>query len=344
MLSPSGLSFLYARNFMFLTPYTIGTTSKGGTYMQLDVRTFPKSFLDGQFDSIYSQTTDSFKQQTSLDTFYRLATSFNEGVRRYRVINDMKLNGSRHLVWMDDRKERMLSVTFNQDELIEELLMTPHQPDSRGDRRFTKHTYHLPFTDDWLVLSGGTHPGENRHYPERSQRYAYDFIKVNNNWSYNKSKSGNHSFYAFGERVITPLDGTVVVVVDDVPDVPDSNHPFGNHVILEHAGGEYSLLAHLEAGSIAVNVGDRLKTRQLIGRCGNSGDLSEPHLHFQVMDSPNLASATSIRIRLKGRKKPVRGHIVRPKLSNLPNRTDLAADFLFELALAVPRLLFNFWR
>ena len=335
---------MFARNFILFTPYIIGITRKGGTHMQLDVRTFAKSFLDGQFDSIYNQTTDSFKQQTSLDTFYRLATSFNEGVRRYRVVNDMKLNGSRHLVWMDDRKERVLSATFNQDDLIEELLMTPYQSDSRGDRRFTKHTYHLPFTDDWLVLSGGTHPGENRHYPERAQRYAYDFIKVNNNWSYNKSKSGNHSFYAFGERVITPLDGTVVVIVDDVPDVLDSNHRFGNHVILEHAKGEYSLLAHLEAGSIAVNVGDRVKTRQLIGRCGNSGNSSEPHLHFQVMDSPDLASATSIRIRLKGRKNPVRGQIVKPKQSNFPNRTDLAADFLFELALAIPRLLFNFWR
>lgn len=329
---------------MLPTPYTIGTTRKGGTYMQLDVRTFPKSFLDGQFDSIYSQTTDSFKQQTSLDTFYRLATSFNEGVRRYRVVNDMKLNGSRHLVWMDDRKERFISVSFDEDGLIEGLLLTPHVPDSITDHRFTKNTYHLPLVGEWLVVWGGIHSGENYHYPFLSQRYAFDFVKVKNNWSFNQTKSGNASFYAFGERILTPLDGTVVEVVNHLPDVPDPNHPAGNHVILEHAHGEYSLLAHLEAGSIVVSVGDHVKTHQLIGRCGNSGNSSEPHLHFQVMDSPDLASATSIRIRLRGRKKPVRGQIVRPKQSDSSDSTFLAADFLFELALAVPRLLFNFWR
>ncbi|WP_214891276.1 M23 family metallopeptidase [Exiguobacterium sp. s142] len=259
----------------------------------------------------------------------------------------MKLNGGRHLVWMDDRKERLLSVSFNQDDLLEGILLTPHQPDATTDKRFTKNTYQLPFVDEWLVVWGGTNPGENYHYPLRSQRYAYDFVKVKNNWSFDKTKSGNVSFYAFGERIVTPLDGTVITVVDALPDVHDRNHPAGNHVVIEHAYGEYSLLAHLEAGSIAVNVGDRVKTRQLIGRCGNSGNSSEPHLHFQVMDGPDLKSAKSIRIRLEGRKRPVRGQIVIPKRDKQSNKSDntvLLADSLFELVLAVPRLFVNFWK
>jgi murein DD-endopeptidase MepM/ murein hydrolase activator NlpD len=55
-------------------------------------------------------------------------------------------------------------------------------------------------------------------------------------------------------------------------------------VILDLGHGEYALIAHLRHGSVALDVGDRVRGGQMLGRCGNSGNTSEPHMHFHVQD------------------------------------------------------------
>jgi murein DD-endopeptidase MepM/ murein hydrolase activator NlpD len=77
------------------------------------------------------------------------------------------------------------------------------------------------------------------------------------------------------------------------------NQPEGNNVIIEHGNSEYSMLAHLNQGTISVKVGDFVKKGQVIGRCGNSGNSTEPHLNFQVMDTPDYLSGKSIRIQFE---------------------------------------------
>ncbi len=62
----------------------------------------------------------------------------------------------------------------------------------------------------------------------------------------------------------------------------------GNHVIIEHANGEYSYYMHLKTNSITVQVGDTVKKGLKIGKLGQSGMSSEPHLHFQLSDSPDI--------------------------------------------------------
>ncbi|GIE97594.1 M23 family metallopeptidase [Paractinoplanes rishiriensis] len=58
----------------------------------------------------------------------------------------------------------------------------------------------------------------------------------------------------------------------------------GNHIVIDMGEGRYALYAHLKRGSASVRPGDRVETGQQIAECGNSGNSSEPHLHFQVMD------------------------------------------------------------
>ena len=64
--------------------------------------------------------------------------------------------------------------------------------------------------------------------------------------------------------------------------------PAGNHVVLDLGHGEYALLAHMQRGSVRVRVGDRVRTGDVLGLTGNSGNSSEPHLHFHVQDRPGL--------------------------------------------------------
>lgn len=60
----------------------------------------------------------------------------------------------------------------------------------------------------------------------------------------------------------------------------------GNYVVIKHAENEYGFLAHLKQGSICVEPGEDVERGQEIGRCGHSGNSSEPHLHFHVHDHP----------------------------------------------------------
>ncbi|MGH7448112.1 MAG: M23 family metallopeptidase, partial [Longimicrobiales bacterium] len=64
----------------------------------------------------------------------------------------------------------------------------------------------------------------------------------------------------------------------------------GNSVVID-LGGRYAFYAHLIPGSLRVSVGDRVRRGQVIGRVGNSGNSTEPHLHFHVVDA--LAPGTS---------------------------------------------------
>jgi murein DD-endopeptidase MepM/ murein hydrolase activator NlpD len=58
----------------------------------------------------------------------------------------------------------------------------------------------------------------------------------------------------------------------------------GNHVVLDLGKGVYAVLAHLQRGSVSVSPGQRVRRGEVIGRCGNSGNSTEPHLHFQLQD------------------------------------------------------------
>ncbi|MFC6721223.1 M23 family metallopeptidase [Halobacteriaceae archaeon SHR40] len=68
----------------------------------------------------------------------------------------------------------------------------------------------------------------------------------------------------------------------------------GNYVVIEHETGEYSLLAHLQENSVTVEPGQEVQRGEVVGRCGNSGNSTEPHLHFQLQDRPSFWFAAGL--------------------------------------------------
>ncbi len=50
------------------------------------------------------------------------------------------------------------------------------------------------------------------------------------------------------------------------------------------AAGRYAAYLHMQTGSVRVKIGQRLRTGQIIGRLGNSGNTTGPHLHFGIQD------------------------------------------------------------
>lgn len=63
--------------------------------------------------------------------------------------------------------------------------------------------------------------------------------------------------------------------------VADRDSAYGNKIIVDHENGYSTLYAHLS--KILIKKGDKLKSGQLIGKVGNTGLSSAPHLHFELM-------------------------------------------------------------
>jgi murein DD-endopeptidase MepM/ murein hydrolase activator NlpD len=72
----------------------------------------------------------------------------------------------------------------------------------------------------------------------------------------------------------------------------------GNHVVLDLGGGVYAVLAHLRRGSLRVAKGQRVGAGEQVADCGNSGNSTEPHLHFQLQDHRSVLFAAGLPFRL----------------------------------------------
>jgi len=158
----------------------------------------------------------------------------------------------------------------------------------------------LPFTGQWLVLWGGDTPALNYHHVSLPQRFAFDLLGVGPDGKTHKGDgSRNEDYYAFGREVLAPADGVVTDVIEGVRDnMPESMNPLsvlGNAVFIQHSKYEVSVLAHFKQGSIKVKAGDTAKKGQMLGLCGNSGNSSEPHIHYHLQNTAVIQDATGIK-------------------------------------------------
>jgi murein DD-endopeptidase MepM/ murein hydrolase activator NlpD len=97
--------------------------------------------------------------------------------------------------------------------------------------------------------------------------------------------------------------------------------PPGNHVVIDHGRGERSLIAHFRAGSLAVREGQRVAAGALLGRCGNSGNSSKPHVHYHLQTGNSFGEGLGLPAffndyeadgALVERGEPQRGQVVDP--------------------------------
>lgn len=165
----------------------------------------------------------------------------------------------------------------------------------------------FPFRGAGVVTQGGAANGGHRN---GSGQFAIDAMGLSENYAVQKTAAfaANTDLSGFGRELIAPGAGVIVHARGDRPDQPvpgESNEEFhvpefrgagdpGNHVIIDHGNGEFSMVAHLMAGSLAVREGERVAQGQRLGALGNSGDSFAPHVHHQLQDGAEWGSASGL--------------------------------------------------
>ena len=158
--------------------------------------------------------------------------------------------------------------------------------------------------DRWLAANGPSNDTHHRRswlaHEGRAlvpERFAIDFVRLYDDGLTKGDPAENRSYRGYGEDAIAVADARVAAITDGIADnVPANRAPSGmtldtmggNLVVLDLGQGRYAFYAHLQPGSIRVKTGDRVRTGQVLGLVGNSGNGNAPHLHFQVSDRPSL--------------------------------------------------------
>lgn len=281
---------------------------------QLKPEELPKALLEGKYELIYKQFSPEFKGEVSQSEFEQMSKSFIAGVTSFKEEASFLLNELDQRIWVDPSGHKGLLVVFDEQGTILGMQIQELGAGLESDNRLTHTTFSLPFKEPMFVFWGGHNVLLNYHYAHEMQRYAYDLIQVENDRSYKGDPKLNESYYAFGKDILAPADGVVVSVVNNIPDnapvgVMNEEEPAGNQVTIDH-NGEYSILAHLKQGSVKVKVGESVKRGEVIGQLGNSGNSSEPHLHFQVSDGENLFESRSLAVKWENNLHPRRGEMI----------------------------------
>jgi Peptidase family M23 len=135
--------------------------------------------------------------------------------------------------------------------------------------------------------------------PVFAQRYAIDFLRLDAQAStFSGDPKQNASYLIYGAEVVAAAPGRIVATRNDMPEntPPDPrpgigpNDLAGNFVNQDLGGSRFALYGHMQPGSLRVKPGDQVVAGQVLGLVGNSGNSSEPHLHFHVTDAAGGAS------------------------------------------------------
>jgi hypothetical protein len=144
-------------------------------------------------------------------------------------------------------------------------------------------TVRLPANELLKVAWGGDTKDVNQHVVVPDQRWAYDFVIE----PYFTGSSTLTDYGCYGVDIVAPASGRISTAHDGEPDETpgiSSNNmtaPTGNHVVIQlDETGTYLLVAHMMQGSVTVTAGQHVDEGQVIGKCGNSGNTSEPHIHI----------------------------------------------------------------
>lgn len=166
--------------------------------------------------------------------------------------------------------------------------------------------------DHWLAGNGPSNASGHRRalipidgHAAIAQRFAIDWVRIRDEGkTFQGDEKDNKNYYAYGSEALAVADGVVTEVKDGIPQnipgpesraVPITLETVGgNHVILDIGGGHFAFYAHLQPGSLRVKLGDKVRRGEVLGLVGNSGNSTEPHLHFHIENANSPLGAEGL--------------------------------------------------
>jgi hypothetical protein len=149
------------------------------------------------------------------------------------------------------------------------------------------------------------------------ETFAIDWARIRGGVMSTGTGTELGDYVAFGAKIHSVAAGRVVSVTNNLPEEPVNSDPIapgihnpdqfgGNRAVIKIGPGEYAFYGHMQPGSVRVKKGQRVRTGQVLGLLGNSGNTSFPHLHFSIQDGPIPLSSASVpyvfdRLRFRGR-------------------------------------------
>jgi murein DD-endopeptidase MepM/ murein hydrolase activator NlpD len=194
-----------------------------------------------------------------------------------------------------------------------------HQPDPSIALEY-------PFAGRWLTQNSPANRVPSHGTTMFGTSYAIDFVPVNDTGRTAPITllslvlpEPPQRFPGFGRPLLAPIEGVIAAAHDAEADhaayrgVPSIGYALtqgrraeagwvalaGNHVLIESVGVVVAL-CHLQQGSVVVQPGQRVRVGDVLGRCGNSGNSTEPHVHVQAIDGRDIPRANAVRLMFRG--------------------------------------------
>jgi murein DD-endopeptidase MepM/ murein hydrolase activator NlpD len=312
--------------FTLLTNLIFGQTEKG-TYRAV-ADSFEVNYNSDNFETIFASFSPEMQAALPLDK----TKDFFNGLKQQagKILKREFVKYEQTYASYKTTFERALfavNISIDNNSKINGLYVRPFRADNlpKLERNITKLI--MPFNGEWTVVWGGDTKELNYHVENEAQKNAFDIVITDDKGnSFKTDGKNNEDYYAFGKELIAPCDGEIVLAVDGIKDnVPGTLNPIyvpGNTVIIKTANNEYLFFAHFKQHSIVVKQGQKVKQGQLLGLCGNSGNSSEPHLHFHIQNVEDMNIATGVKcyfdkIQVNGQIKTDYSPIKKDKIRNI---------------------------
>ena len=318
-------NFIVTIIFTIIMKFAFGQSEKITNKTVAD--SFEMNYNTNNFDAIFSSFSTEMQNALPLDKTKDFLTDLKSQAGKITKRQFVKYEQS-YASYKTNFERALFAVNISVDKnsKINGLSVNPFKESNLPKLVRNKSKLILPFKDEWTIIWGGDTKELNYHVESEAQKNAFDFVIKNDKGnSYKTDGKTNEDYYAFGKELIAPCDGEVVLVVEGVKDnIPGISNPVyvpGNTVIIKTENNEYLFFAHFKQHSIAVKQGQKIKQGQLLGLCGNTGNSSEPHLHFHIQNVEDMNSATGVKcyfdkIQVNGDTKTDYSPIQKEKISN----------------------------
>jgi murein DD-endopeptidase MepM/ murein hydrolase activator NlpD len=324
------------RIYLFLIFLTLGFPTKAQNALEKEMHKqialeFETYYNNGSYEAIFELFSDVFKEQLPLEQTKSFFTNlkFQQGNIKAREFKRFVRGSFASYKTTFERDIMALNISIDDQNKINGLYIEPYKEQKVIPvTEKNKTRLILPFKEKWFVFWGGDTKAENYHVESKAQKGAFDFIVQDSTGkSYKTNGMENEDYYAFGKEIIAPCEAVVTMVVDGVPDnTPGEMNPVfvpGNTVVLKTDNDEYLYFAHLKKHSIKVKEGQKVELGDVLGLCGNSGNSSEPHLHFHIQNQLQMHKATGMKaffaeIFVNGSLKKVYSPVQGETIGNMP--------------------------